>query len=343
LNFEDIINRYLESDFANHDFFTIVANKKRGQSDTFSVIDSSGCSIIMIKFFDYFKGMEKIVKENDIYMYNSLNDFLEDIENIDNVDYNIEEIIDNVELQRRCFNRYIKVGEIESLDCFPRLLHHEDEIKINGSFYGFLVEEYVRGATLENKLKIGTIEDRAIFAFDFLLQFGDILNKLNDNKIVHRDISPDNIIIKDDKYILIDPGVIKIDDGFLTQSRMMLGKKIYVSPEQYFGNARLATFRSDLYAVGIIALEIILGYNPLNEIIRKENVIHAPHRELLARYSRDLEDKIFMKITENEFSSKLLIIIKKLIQIEERNRFDSIDSFIATLNIMKRGGKMNNE
>jgi len=340
MQFESIIEDCLKNELSLTSSFSISPNKKRGQSITYTIYDSTGKAIWMVKFFDYLTEIESFLKPDRMKSYDNLNELLDDIENAGNFPYNIEDIIDSIELQKRCFNRYIKVGEIQGLRCFPKIIHYKNEIKIGKSFLGLLVEEYVLGETLEQKLK-GIIIDKKDFIFDFLYQLADRLNELSMHGIIHRDISPDNIMIADGTYILIDPGVVKIDDGDATKSKMMLGKCMYASPEQYFGNARSATFKSDLYAVGIIALEILLGYNPLTKIITDGERV-APHTVLLNRYNRDIEDSIFKVIDEDEFTSRLLLIIKKLIQIEEHNRFDSIDSFQAALNTMK-GLVKNNE
>ena len=334
MQFNEIIELCLKEKLFFTEPFRIIANKNGGQSITFKISDANGNLKWMVKFFDYLKDIRSYFQTNLIDNYNSLYDFLENIENAGDFPYNIEDIIDYVELQKRCFDRYIQVSKIKDLCCFPQIVYFDDEVKIDDSFYGLLIEEFVIGETLEQKMK-SPIENKATFTFDFLFQLGNLLEKLSLHGIIHRDISPDNIIISDNTYLLIDPGVVKLDDGAFTKSHMILGKRCYASPEQYFGNAKRATFGSDLYAVGIIALEIILGYNPLFKII-SEGDTASPHKELIRRYDREIEDDIFRSIEENDFTSRLVLIIKKLIQIEERNRFDSVNSFILALNTVER-------
>ena len=339
MQFIPIINDCFQNKLSVTMPFSATLNKKRGQSITYTISDEMGTARWMVKFFDYLTDIKHYLKANIIENYKDLNEFLDDIESAGDFPFNIDEIVDTIELQKRCFKRYIKVGEIDDLHCFPKLIYYENEIKVGKSFYGFLVEEYIVGETLEQRLKKPIIDKKA-FVFDFLNQLGRRLKDLEQYGIIHRDISPDNIMVTNDAYILIDPGVVKIDDGDSTRSKMILGKKWYASPEQYFGNAKLATFKSDLYAVGVIALEVILECNPLAKIISDGDII-APHEMLLKRYNRDIEDSIFKMVDENPFTSRLLLIIKKMIQVEERNRFDSIDSFLVALSTMERLVKEN--
>lgn len=339
MSFERVIRNRVTRLLNNGENYNIIRNTKRGQSDTFTIFDLENRPIFIAKFFDYLAGVRDVINSKFIEKHKNLDEFLDNIEELDNIPYEIEEVVSNISFQQRCFKRYINVCSIKGLDCFPELVDYIDDIAINGSFYGFLLEKYIDGITLEKKLPFD--RNKGDYALDFLVQLGQIIQKLNENGIVHRDISPDNIMYSNGKYILIDPGMVKIsDENVPTQSRMILGKRFYASPEQYFGQAKLATFKSDLYAVGIISLEIVLGYNPLKKIILEENC-SSPHEELLRRYNRKIEDDFFNNVEEDEFHSRLFLIIKKMIQIDDRYRYDSIDSFLVAVNSLKERCKYN--
>lgn len=331
--FEEIINRILMDDLHVQDDFIVSANKNGGQSITFTVSDTNANERWIVKFFDYLKEFRQFIK-GDINDYKDLDELIENIEELGDFTYNIEDVINSIELQKRCFDRYVKVGKMNSLTCFPKI-YFSKELRLDNSFYGVLVEEFIHGITLEERLKVGGISNKPLFVYDFLCQMGSNLIQLSLYNLVHRDLSPDNIMILDDKYIMIDPGVVKLEDGTATKSRMILGKRRYASPEQYVGNARSVSFRSDLYSIGIISLEILLGYNPLYMIESRNNTI-CPHKLLLEKYDRDIEDDIYKVVKETNFVSRLLLIIKKLIQVDDRNRFDSIDSFLDSLRTMER-------
>ncbi|WP_323706714.1 protein kinase domain-containing protein [Mammaliicoccus sciuri] len=339
MTFVEIIKDRLNNIYDNTHDWNISKNKKRGQSDTFTIYDNVGNPILIAKFFDYLKDLKKGLKSKELNSYRNLDELIENIDFLDGIDdvvFNIDELIDIILLEQRCFKRYVHVCNMSNLGCFPKIIYSESELRINDSFYGFLIEEYVNGVTIEEQLPFSENIDKSKKTFDFLLQLGIIVEKLSSNGVVHRDISPDNVMSKENTYIVIDPGMVKMtDDNFNTKSRMILGKYFYASPEQYFGNAKIATFKSDLYALGVISLEMILGYNPLEKIIKCENKVSSPHIELLKKLDREIEDDYYDEVSENEFTSRLLLIIKKLLQVEDELRFDSVASFLSSLNNLK--------
>lgn len=314
--------------------FSITKNKKHGQSETFTVCDAEGIPICIAKFFDYLENLS--LETSYINSCNNLDELLENIDSVENISGDIENIIESINLQKRCFKRYVDVCSIEGLKCFPDLLSYTEEIKVNNTFYGLLIEEFITGETLDKAFISAEIID-ITFIINFLEQMGEIVKKMNVNGIVHRDISPDNIMFSNNQYILIDPGMVKIeDDTPTTKSTYLLGKRYYASPEQFMGYAKNVTFSSDLYAIGIIALELILKKNPLKEIIDRGSYNgRLPHSELLNRYDRDIEDLFYTNLDENDVSAILFVILKKMIQIEIRLRYDTIDSFILSIQSLR--------
>jgi serine/threonine protein kinase len=314
--------------------YTIQKNRKHGQSDTYTVFDDKGKPICIAKFFDYLENdsFKRALGESFIEEFETLDDLLDNIDEVEETTLSIEEIIDVINLQTRCFNRYIDVCMREGLECFPKVLTYLSEKKIGNTFYGVLIEDFVDGVTLDKIFTQSIDKDISVVA-DFLEQMGQVILKMNSNGIVHRDISPDNIMFAENRYVLIDPGMVKVEDeNPTTKSTYLLGKIFYASPEQYAGYAKNVTFTSDLYAVGIIALEYILGRNPLKEIIQSESVVgKLPHVELLHKYERSIEDSFYDSLEENKSSAILFMIIKKMIQVDMMLRYDTIESYILDL------------
>lgn len=91
------------------------------------------------------------------------------------------------------------------------------------------------------------------------------INDLWKQKVVHCDIKPDNIIqTPNNDYILIDLGMAKhLDAETMTAEFTIMGTFGYIAPEQFKGRKNL-TLKTDYYALGITAYELLTGYHPFN-------------------------------------------------------------------------------
>ena len=83
--------------------------------------------------------------------------------------------------------------------------------------------------------------------------------------IVHRDIKPENILLQDDQALVADFGIAlatsTADGSRMTQTGMSLGTPAYMSPEQAMGDRDIGP-RSDVYALGALAYEMLTGEPP---------------------------------------------------------------------------------
>ena len=123
----------------------------------------------------------------------------------------------------------------------------------------FMVMEYIRGKTLEKilgKEKVLDIEQ----ALDYTKQLSAGVDHAHKNKIIHRDLRPSNIMISEE-------GTVKITD-FGTSAWLQnvpyastrIGSPPYMAPEQFQGKA---TFASDIYSIGCILYEMVVGRPPI--------------------------------------------------------------------------------
>ncbi|MEA5501231.1 tetratricopeptide repeat protein [Limnoraphis robusta] len=127
----------------------------------------------------------------------------------------------------------------------------------------YLVEEYIEGHSLTKELVPGTPwpEERVIKLLEEILE---LLLFVHEQGVIHRDVNPSNIIRRrsDKKLVLIDFGSVKeVTHQFLNGNSQSMrtiatGTPSYMPIEQFQGNPQ---YSSDLYAVGMIAIQAVTG------------------------------------------------------------------------------------
>lgn len=118
-----------------------------------------------------------------------------------------------------------------------------------------VIEEYISGTTLEDKIAASNINSDDISSY--MLDLCNIIQKLHDMEpaILHRDIKPSNIIITEYNHaVLLDFNAAKYYSETSDKDTVLLGTTGYAAPEQYgFGSSSPQT---DIYALGIILKEM---------------------------------------------------------------------------------------
>ena len=123
----------------------------------------------------------------------------------------------------------------------------------------FIVMDLVQGITLKNYIDMkGKLDIRE--ALNISVQIASGLSAAHENRIIHRDIKPQNIIMsRDGKVKVTDFGIAKVADS-TTVTTTAAGTVHYISPEQARGG--YSDERSDIYSLGITMYEMVTGRVP---------------------------------------------------------------------------------
>jgi len=141
----------------------------------------------------------------------------------------------------------------------------------------FMVWEFIDGRNLRELMRERPVPPRR--AVGIVLQVLAGLEDIHAAGVIHRDISPDNVMVRTDEHgadvvKIIDLGIAKdrAGDASLTQTGTFLGKLRYSSPEQlgFLGGAHAVDHRSDLYAVGVMLYELLAGCPPFEAATPQE-------------------------------------------------------------------------
>ena len=127
----------------------------------------------------------------------------------------------------------------------------------------YIVMEYVEGTDLKDYVRQrGALHP--IEAVRIMMQIVSAIAAAHQNRIIHRDIKPQNILIDREGNVKItDFGIaVALSDTSLTQTNTLLGSVHYLSPEQARGG--MATIQTDIYALGIVLYELLTGKVPFD-------------------------------------------------------------------------------
>jgi CHASE2 domain-containing sensor protein/tRNA A-37 threonylcarbamoyl transferase component Bud32 len=145
----------------------------------------------------------------------------------------------------------------------PQLLAYFEE---NEQFY--LIQEYIAGESLEQEVRSGKrySEPQALKLLQDVLP---VLVFVHGYGVIHRDLKPSNLIRRklDGQIAVIDFGAVKQISPDLKENEdvtVAIGTVGYAPPEQFIGHPR---FNSDLYALGMIAIQFLTGV-PVKQLLR---------------------------------------------------------------------------
>lgn len=213
-------------------------------------------------------------------------------------------------MARRLFDTEAHVlYQLGDHDQIPRLLAHFED---NQEFY--LAQELVEGEPLTHELAGGHIwsEAQVVGLLQDILQ---VLTFVHEQQVIHRDIKPPNLMRRrcDGKIVLIDFGAVKqvstqaVNPEHQTNITISIGTQGYMPNEQLAGSPR---FSSDVYAVGMLAIQALVGVHPkrLKEDLRTGEI---NWREQVPNISPELAD-ILDKMIRYDFRDRYLTALDAL-------------------------------
>ena len=145
-----------------------------------------------------------------------------------------------------------------------RMIHHNIvnllDVGVEGE-YRYLVLEYVNGHTLKDIIRQkGRLNPQT--AIQIAIRILSALQHAHEKGIIHRDIKPQNVLIRDDGHVKVsDFGIARITSAFtISKGDTVVGSVHYSSPEQASGTVVEAP--SDIYSTGVVLYEMLTGRVP---------------------------------------------------------------------------------
>ena len=213
--------------------------------------------------------------------------------------------------------RFRREAQSASLLNHPNIVQIYDVGEDDGNFY--IVMEYIKGQNLKDLLKKRsklTVSE----VVDIMSQIADGLSIAHDSYIIHRDIKPQNIMVLDDGMVKItDFGIaMAVNASDLTQTNSVMGSVHYLPPEQASG--RGSTIKSDIYSLGIVMYEMLMGVMPF----RGETAVEIAMKQL--------KDPIpSMRKERDDIPQSVENIILKATAKNPKNRYNNVKELYEDL------------
>ncbi|MBX7066724.1 MAG: protein kinase [Parachlamydiales bacterium] len=156
-------------------------------------------------------------------------------------------------------NRFLNEAQIIGMTHHPNIVRLYGQGEWEKGLY--IAMEFVQGISLRQFIQQKSLSRKR--ALEIILQVAYALCHLHTHGVVHRDLKPENILITESGEIkVIDFGIAQmksdVEKERITQKKRLMGTPVYMSPEQK-ENPSKVTFATDIYSLGIIAYELILG------------------------------------------------------------------------------------
>ena len=212
--------------------------------------------------------------------------------------------------------KFIQEAQLLAKFNHPHIVKVHDCFEENNTAY--MVMEFVEGKTLTELLEDrgGVMpEDEAV---RYIKQVAEALEEVHNASYLHRDIKPDNIVVRrNGEAVLLDFGIARQFAAQKTQSMTVALTKEYAPLEQYGSQARFGPY-TDIYALGATLYHLLTGQAPVPATDRVQGVELRPPHEVNRNVSRRVSDAVM-----------------KAMEIEVKNRPQTVREFVDLLTTPK--------
>jgi non-specific serine/threonine protein kinase len=184
----------------------------------------------------------------------------------------------------------------------------------NGTAY--MAMRYIAGKTLREIAQAGAAFDEAAIR-QVLLPVFDALSLLHQQNVIHRDVSPDNIMLREDgSPVLLDLGSARLVVGGMTQALTTVLKPGYAPIEQYVDDGTMTQGPwTDVYGLGATLYYLLVGSAPPQSIAR-----------MITDPLKSIEEKSRVVVPPQVYAATL-----KALSVRAENRFQTVDEFREAL------------
>lgn len=234
-----------------------------------------------------------------------------------------------------------RLNRFEQEACAASALNHPNILTIHevGEDGGthFIATEYIDGKTLRRHIAGSPLEPREIL--DIAIQVASALEEAHGAGIVHRDIKPDNVMIRRNSYVkVLDFGLAKLteapdrtsSDGEAstrvlvhTDAGVVMGTSHYMSPEQTRGKPVDA--RSDIWSLGVVMYEMVAGRTPFEGETSTDVIVAITQKEAppLGRFAPQVPPELEW-------------IVTKTLRKDKEERYQTVKELLTDLRRLKQ-------
>lgn len=199
----------------------------------------------------------------------------------------------------------------------------------------FIVTEFVEGQTLNRYNAADDID--LSHKLDILIRIASALSAAHEAGIIHRDVKPENIIVRPDGYVkVLDFGLAKLVEKYKAPDRdpeaatlpliqtspgMVMGTASYMSPEQAKGKA--VDPRADIFSFGVVMYEMLTGHLPFKGDSAMEIIAAILHQDPLP-------------LNEAEITHEIKRILEKALKKDRDERYQTMKDLLLDLKEFRR-------